>query len=300
MKLTVAEQDYQDLKREVESLRRKIDELERHRSPVRWHARSGVMVALVCIVLALSLMGAQSRSGDALFVDQNGNVGINQPKPEAPLDVNGNTMVRGDIQVNGKSRMQSQEAGSLDVKGDAVVGGRLNARAAIPPYSAQNALPAGKGLIAGDSDLYFSTTSHQHTGQGNQTGFAAIENAQNYNSLMILGRSTTAGRMVGMWDRVGIGKGNPQAPLDVNGEIRGKPWISEEYEVIPRNGIASRQMTKSDHTVCFLTTVSGKFMGGGENVAISERNGYWFLDGSGFQTGVLFRARCMGAPDNSW
>lgn len=265
--------------------------MERHRSPARRRARSGVMVALVCIVLALSLMGAQSRSGDALFVDQNGNVGINQPKPEAPLDVNGNTMVRGDIQVNG----------SLNVKGDALVGGRLNARAAIPPFSTQNALPAGNGLIAGDSDLYFSTTSHQHTAQGNQIGFAAIENAQNYNSLMILGRSTTAGRMVGMWDRVGIGKSNPGTSLDVAGEIRGKPWFSDEYELrIPNGGTASRSLTRADRSVCFLTTVSGHFAGGGESVSVIQQEGIWVLYGESHQEGVRARARCIGAPDNSW
>jgi hypothetical protein len=67
-----------------------------------------------------------------------------------------------------------------------------------------------KGAIyAGSSDLYFSETNHNHTGWGNTTGWAAIENAANYGALMILGRQTAAGRIVKLWD-----------VLEVYGELR--------------------------------------------------------------------------------
>lgn len=59
-----------------------------------------------------------------------------------------------------------------------------------------------------NSDIYFNNTGHNHTGLGNTAGYAAIENAANYNTLMILGRSggIGGGRSVSVWDR-----------LDVNG-----------------------------------------------------------------------------------
>ncbi|HKX33305.1 MAG TPA: hypothetical protein VJ302_36850, partial [Blastocatellia bacterium] len=86
-----------------------------------------------------------------------------------------------------------------------------------------------KGEIrAGNSDLYFTRTDHNHTGIGNAEGFAAIENAANFNALMILGRSgTPQGRAVRLWDylevngalhvtsNVGIGTAAPSRMLHV-------------------------------------------------------------------------------------
>ncbi|MFK0730891.1 MAG: tail fiber domain-containing protein [Gloeotrichia echinulata HAB0833] len=87
-------------------------------------------------------------------------------------------------------------------------------------------------IRAGNSDIYFTKTDHNHTGTGNTTGYAAIENAADHNALMILGRAgTSKGRYVKLWDylqvnggmeitgNVGIGKTNPWAALDVNGSI---------------------------------------------------------------------------------
>ncbi|MCE2717350.1 MAG: hypothetical protein ACK5RY_10885 [Dolichospermum sp.] len=56
-------------------------------------------------------------------------------------------------------------------------------------------------LTAGGSDIYFTQTDHTHTGFGNTEGFAAIENASNHNALMILGRQTSTGRIIKVWDR---------------------------------------------------------------------------------------------------
>lgn len=65
-------------------------------------------------------------------------------------------------------------------------------------------------IRAGNSDIYFTKNDHNHTGIGNTPGYAAIENAVNYNTLMILGRSGGIGgvRSVSVWDR-----------LDVNGSL---------------------------------------------------------------------------------
>jgi hypothetical protein len=60
--------------------------------------------------------------------------------------------------------------------------------------AAPNARLDVRGAIhAGGSDIYFTETTHRHTGFGNTPGFAAIENdGSTYNALMILGRSTGA------------------------------------------------------------------------------------------------------------
>lgn len=70
------------------------------------------------------------------------------------------------------------------------------------------------GLYAGNSDMYFTKTDHSHTGIGNTAGYAAIENAVNYDALMILGRSTGNGRRVKLWDYLEV-NGN----LDVQGTV---------------------------------------------------------------------------------
>lgn len=62
-------------------------------------------------------------------------------------------------------------------------------------------------LQAGNSDLYFTRTDHNHTGFGNTAGYAAIENGANYGCLMILGRSATVNplhRVVGLWDELNV------------------------------------------------------------------------------------------------
>jgi len=67
--------------------------------------------------------------------------------------------------------------------------------------------------------LYFTKTNLNHTGYGNNGGFAAIENTANYNTLMILGRSggIGGGRSVSIWDR-----------LDVNGylQVNGTAYVT--------------------------------------------------------------------------
>lgn len=74
----------------------------------------------------------------------------------------------------------------------------------------------GNGDIrAGNSDLYFTKTDHNHTGFGNTAGYAAIENAADYGALMILGRAGTArGRYVRLWDYLQV-----NGSMDVTGNV---------------------------------------------------------------------------------
>ncbi|HEX2872659.1 MAG TPA: hypothetical protein VHP33_15420, partial [Polyangiaceae bacterium] len=59
-------------------------------------------------------------------------------------------------------------------------------------------------MYCGNADLYFSRTDHLHTAIGNAAGWAAIENAKNFDALMILGRMSGNTRKVRMWDWVQV------------------------------------------------------------------------------------------------
>jgi hypothetical protein len=124
------------------------------------------------VLPALGVLLADSKS-DVLFIDPNGYVGINQTKPESPLDVNGRAQLRGNT----------------------MIGGDLN---------------------LGNSSLQFTNTEHKWS-ELVQVGRATIENTKDLNSLLIAGRTTgtDAGRIVTVWDRVGIGKANPNVSLNV-------------------------------------------------------------------------------------
>jgi hypothetical protein len=182
----------------------------------------------------------------------------------------------------------------------------LNGKLGLAGGQITGDLNVGGAIRAGNSDLYFTRTTYTHTGEGDKEGYAAISNARDYNALMILGRSTKgSGRVVRMWDRVGIlgGPGDiPQAALDVKGEIRGRVWYSQQYPWNYPN--KATKMTRTDRSVCFLTYVSGKFAGWGEAVDISAGgDGHWYLGGIQGAGGADIKARasCIGAPDGgSW
>jgi Chaperone of endosialidase len=105
-----------------------------------------------------------------------------------------------------------------------------NGRVGIGTYNPQGKLDVSGDIRAGNSDVYFTRTDHNHTGIGNTAGFAAIENAANYSALMILGRAgTSRGRYVRLWDylqvnggmdvtgAVGVGTDSPQVKLHAVG-----------------------------------------------------------------------------------
>ena len=188
-----------ELKAELEALRKKMESFEALAQAgtaavatrKRWSSKPRALWLLLILVLAAA--GLVAAAGDnALFINPQGYVGVNTTKPEAPLDVNGSTRLRGDLSLDGK------------LNGDVRVGGAIE---------------------AGNSDIYFTNPNHDHTAKGNTPGYAAIENAKSHNSLMILGRTSSDPgnpRYIGMWDKVAIGmNGNdkPRAALDVRGDI---------------------------------------------------------------------------------
>lgn len=297
--------DYDEMQREMQALRKRIEDLEAHRRRpfMRWSWRWLPIAAAVLLVLGV--LGAQNQNKpDALYIAPNGNVGINQTSPSETLDVNGTAVIRDKAAFQGDLAVGK----NMEVTGNAVVRGQLQAKGVIPPANSQK-LPDNSGVIIGNSDIYFANTPHDHTAQGNQLGFAAIENdsSDNYKALMILGRTRNSNcppcdRVVELMDKLGIGKPNPQAPLDVKGEIRGRPWLENKVFEVGGNG-GSVKMTKVDHSVCFLTYVRGKFAGIGEWVeVVSKNDNYWYLQtGQGGGGADIFaKARCIGAPDDSW
>lgn len=96
-------------------------------------------------------------------------------------------------------------------------GGRVGIGTVAPAYllHVNGTLGAGQTYLT-NSDIYFTQTAHNHTGIGNTAGYAAIENAANYNTLMILGRAggIGGGRSVSIWDRLDI-NGNTYANGDL-------------------------------------------------------------------------------------
>lgn len=179
----------------------------------------------------------------------NGNVGIGVNIPGAKLDVNGFTKSLG-MSVNDASNTgvgrglwlwnasdpnhviySANTSGKSPANNNAVAGffgagHRLRIRTAagqgflfensneaalVDIDSDDGRLWTKGGIYAGNSDIYFTKTDHNHSGIGNTSGYAAIENSANYNALMILGRATggTPNRVVKLWDY-----------LEVNGTLK--------------------------------------------------------------------------------
>ena len=75
-------------------------------------------------------------------------------------------------------------------------------------WGAISTVVVGGALRAGNSDLYFTKTDHEYTTFGDTAGFAAIQNAKDYDALMLLGRAGaehpmkpgTKARVVKLWD----------------------------------------------------------------------------------------------------
>ena len=106
-------------------------------------------------------------------------------------------------------------------------------------------------LQAGNSDLYFTKTDHNHSMLGNTTGHAAIENAADYNALMILGRAGTPnGRAVRLWDW-----------LEVNGQLHVQGTLLKKLDLIACQNRGDWGSSNHPIMVYFRNKLSGKPVG---------------------------------------
>jgi hypothetical protein len=176
----------------------------------------------------------------------NGNVGIGTDRPNFKLDVKADKRIKLGLEAMGGGQLQIAcnsndnsiwlEAYNAAGSGDAAEflltgmnGGnvpKLRLHADITHIAGSVGIgttdPTGRldvrgDIRAGNSDIYFTKTDHSHTGIGNASGFAAIENAAApYNALMILGRTTPPSnqRIVKLWDFLQV-----NGTLEVTGEM---------------------------------------------------------------------------------
>jgi hypothetical protein len=147
---------------------------------------------------------ADGAGATRLFLDAAGNLGLGTNDPQAKLHVaGGGARIEGDLTVAGTTAL----TGAITASGPVTLG---------KDDGSTNVVMRGP-VQAAHSDVYFTKTNHNHTGIGNTSGFAAIENAANFNGLMILGRAQSPHpikpgvnlRVVRLWDF-----------LDVQGEMR--------------------------------------------------------------------------------
>ena len=140
---------------------------------------------------------AQKKSTDIAIMG--GNVGIGTDKPEGRLH-----LFR---YYNDISNPNAPPTAYTDfiVKSGWYGGGSTLVGIGTP--KPQATLDVAGEIHAGNSDIYFTKTNHNHSAFGNKAGYAAIENAENYGALMILGRTVSTNplkRVVKLWDKLEV------------------------------------------------------------------------------------------------
>ncbi len=153
-----------------------------------------------------------------------------------------------DIRSNNSSKM------SLTTEGHLTIGGKVG----IGTTNPQGKLDVQGDIRAGNSDLYFTKTDHNHTRVGNADGYAAIKNAASHGALMILGRAgTSKGRYVRLWDylqvnggmditgSVGIGTTSPASGAKL--DVRGNLYVGGQAAIASNNYWHRAQSTDDNH-----------------------------------------------------
>lgn len=344
--------DYSSLESEMEALRRRIEDLEAGRARPKaadrtaWWRRLAARPALaipavtVAVLAALSALVAQTRQ-DSLYIDDKGNVGINQSSPQAPLDVNGNALVRGDLNLGNSALYftnvdhasaatalqggiaaieNSKDQAALALYGRPTptrrrvvsISDRLGVGTSFPNEALDVAgtirgsafLSLGDGLFvnAPGGDTAHITKNAYLDDKGNWQIKDATKKAftieiRDSGKVEFYGTQTNG---KADWRRMAtFDAPNNVVEFPSGAPIRGAVWTSDEY--VWDQGKPKVEMTKSDHSTCFITYIRGYFAGWGEWVEITKNaQGRWVLGGNSGQKDVRVKARCIGAPDNAW
>ena len=187
-----------------------------------------------------------------LFIESgSGRIGVGTVTPKARLHVAGAARVDGDLvktgdwgaTIGGTRHAARARVGELWGKSGVygLSGLKLGSNEGSVTVGGNNSLTVEGAVHAGNSDLYFTKIDHNHSAFGNTAGYAAIENAKNYDALMILGRAgTDKGRKVRLWDY-----------LEVNGDLSVTGWTESVGRrgrhasgTVPANGKWHRIQTK--------------------------------------------------------
>lgn len=161
-----------------------------------------------------------------LFIDSsNGNAGIGTVTPAEKLEVTGRVRAsmanigpwpaNANLSYFGSSALDQSNAANYALLQANDPGGAtyLNSPSQVSlrignsdrMVIQKDAVTVAPAVRFANSDIYFTETNHFHTGFGNTTGYAAIENAVNYGALMLLGRNVNPpgaplNRVVKVWD----------------------------------------------------------------------------------------------------
>lgn len=121
----------------------------------------GLVFGLLPLVGTLLLVGTvlcgQGTNPLALFIDDPGNVGIGTKNPKAPLDVNGNAVIEGSMDVS-KNAVIGGNVGiatkdpkaPLDVNGNAVIRGNVRI-GDLKDYKNETVLSVAPGVVEFDA-----------------------------------------------------------------------------------------------------------------------------------------------------
>jgi hypothetical protein len=258
-------------------------------------------------LLSLGVLVAESSQPDALFINQSGNVGIGTKTPTATLDVTGTLAVSKNSRFNGgvginTAPIANQNLVITPTKGNVP----FNVTDPDGKVSWLSVMSQGEVRMKGGVGINTAPIANQNlviTPTDGNMPFNVTNPAGGVNWLSVMPNGEVR---MNAGKNVVIGVPDPNGPealektprLDVKGEIRGKPWFSNEYEW--KKDQPPTRMTRADRSACFLTFLSGKFYGGGEVVEITQSGDYWMLGGKAQAPDVRAKARCIGAPDDSW
>ncbi len=173
---------------------------------------------------------------EKLTVLPNGNVGIGNAAPTTKLEVGGTIkapLFQGSFSGDGSALTNLSVAASQWQNGASSSISYSAGNVGIGTTTPQGKLDVSGDIRAGNSDLYFTKTDHNHTGIGNTPGWAAIENSASHESLMILGRNQGTGdsisRVVKLWDYLQV-NGNLDVTGNINGRVTGIGFASASVQ----------------------------------------------------------------------